>query len=191
MQWKDTMWSCWKQKHNSSPSTLQCENAFRIWSHIVLFSYTLILKHMTLLPSKWVCMVTLLILNFGFLLICRRRLENCAEWRANFTTGFSGWKGNLSEPAAPQHPFLLSSMADPFCGTAVGCISPVAIFRYSPRQMCLHFVWFSASSTRKGGRIFPPPLSLNFKQIILQKNLEKSCFLLILFSNLNSVPSLS
>lgn len=82
MQWKDTMWSCWKQKHNSSPSTLQCENAFWIWSHVVLFSYTFILKHITLLPPKWVCVISLPILNLGFLLICRRRLENRAEWRA-------------------------------------------------------------------------------------------------------------
>lgn len=62
----------------AKPQPRQCENVFQVWSHIILFSYTLILKHITLLPSKWTCMISLLILILSFLLIRRRRLENCA-----------------------------------------------------------------------------------------------------------------
>ena len=159
------MWSCWKQKTRPH----QCENAFWIWSHIVLFSYTLILKHITLLPSKWICMISLLILNLSFLLICRRRLENCAEWRANFTTRFSGWKGNPWEPASPEYPFLLSSLADPFCRTAVGASLPVAIFWYSLRCIYILFDFLLLPPGRaEGFSPHPSPLIssiLCFKKI--------------------------
>lgn len=130
MQWKDTMWSYWKQKHNSSPSTLWCDNAFRIWSHIVLFSYTLIIKHITLLPSKWVRMISLLILSLGFLLICRKRLKNDGLISQLVSLDGREISENLQLPnTLSYYPVWLTH----FAGQQSGASLPVAVFWYSPR----------------------------------------------------------
>jgi len=126
-------------------------------SHCFTFLY-LDPRYITLLPSKRARMISLLAWNLGFLPTCRRRLENRVERRVNFTTRFSGQKGTCSSPEpclAPQD------------RTAGRCTSPCSQPSSDiPRDRRIYILFvFSASSTRKGGRVFLPPLPLNLKHL--------------------------